>query len=221
MGFGGMTLLAAVVYELVVYQGLNLKTEGEKWTFGKWTIHNLATMLLISLANFLFARLLLFGYIDWNLFPQMVYSTFMIGIIPIVMLGGLALYGKERKYQTIANEINKGNTHSSYAKASKSPILFDIPAEKIRYIEALQNYIRIGYMAPEGRFKVITERMTLKEIAAKTADSPIIKCHRSFLVNRDTITNTSGNAQGLLLTLSDCDKIIPVSRVHVPIFRKP
>jgi len=220
LGFGSMTFLGGAIYEIVIYQILNLKGQPEKWTYGKWILNNLGIMIFISFANFIFARLLIFGYIQWNLFPQMIYATFMIGIIPLVVLGGLSLYKNEKKYQIIANEINQTKTTSSRFNDTGNFSIFDIPTRQIRYIEALQNYAKIGYINSEGYLKVQIERITLKKVLAETKGTAIIKCHRSFLVNKDAIITTDGNAQGLLLSLADCDKIIPVSRTLVPLFRK-
>jgi len=220
LGFGSMTFLGGLTYEIVIYQILNLKGKPENWTYGKWILNNLGIMIFISFANFIFARLLIFGYIQWDLFPQMIYATFMIGIIPLVALGGLSLYKNEKKYQIIANEINQSKIIPSKIKDNGNLSIFDIPTDQIRYIEALQNYAKIGYLNLDGSFKIQTERITLKRILEEAEGTAIIKCHRSFLVNKDTITTTAGNAQGLLLSLEDCDKVIPVSRTLVPVFRK-
>jgi hypothetical protein len=219
LGFGSMTFLGVFVYKSLRDQLHLILGKRGKWTFGKWILNNLGIMFFISLANFLFARLVLFGFIQWDLFPAMIYGTFMIGIIPLTLLGGYALFKQEKKYQTIADEINLEKKTSSIIKNIGSIAVFDIPAHQIKYIEALQNYVKIGYISVEGSLKIKTERCTLKEILEKTEGSAIIKCHRSYLVNKDAITTASGNAQGLLLTLSDCDQIIPVSRTFVPLFR--
>ncbi|MGI9552231.1 MAG: LytTR family DNA-binding domain-containing protein [Aurantibacter sp.] len=219
-GFGAMTFLGTVVYEFIAHKILSLKGRAEKWTFGKWILNMLGIMFSISLANFLFARLSLFGFIDWNLFPAMIYGTFMVGIIPVVAFGAWSLFKNEKKYQNIANEINQTKTTPTNGKNIGNPSFFDIPTHQIRYIEALQNYAKIGYIGAEGFLKVKTERITLKRILAETEGTAIIKCHRSFLVNKDAIIATAGNAQGLLLSLSDCDTVIPVSRSRVPVFRQ-
>lgn len=218
LGFGSMTLAGALIYELSIGQLLRLIGFHKNWIFGKWIVNTLATTLFISLANFIFARLILIGNIDWALFPIMLYSTFMIGILPVTTLGAWLLSQQEKKYQGIASEITK--TQSSPVKSSADGAsIFDIPIHQIKYIEALQNYIQIGYQNDQGDLKIQTERLTLKEVMAKTEGSSLTKCHRSFLVNRDAIVSISGNAQGLLLSLTDCDKIIPVSRSFVPQFR--
>lgn len=219
LGFGSMTFLGATIYELLFHTIFNIRIRQKKWTFGKWIIDNLGFMSFISMANFLFARLLLFGYIEWNLFPQMIYSTFMIGILPLVALGALALFSNEKKYQAIADEINSAKTYPSESQDSENRLIFDIQIDQIRYIEALQNYAKIGFINTEGKLKERIERTTLKSLVSETEGTSIIRCHRSYLVNKESIIAAAGNAQGLLLSLSDCDKIIPVSRTLVPYFR--
>ncbi|MEQ8713456.1 MAG: LytTR family DNA-binding domain-containing protein, partial [Cyclobacteriaceae bacterium] len=156
---------------------------------------------------------------NWEFFPQMIYSTFMIGIIPLLSIGAWTLLKGEKKYQTIAEEINQNRAAPNTRNAEVATTLFDIPTDRIRYVEALQNYSKIGYITPQGAIKEKIERITLKDVLSEAEGSPIVKCHRSYLVNRDAVITANGNAQGLLLSLADCDKVIPVSRTWVPEFR--
>ena len=218
LGFGAMTFLGAFIYEMVVHEVLKVRSRQNTWTFGKWILDTLALTLCISLANFLFSRLVVIGYIDWSLLPTMIYSTFVIGIIPVSALGAFLMMRSEKKYMGIAREINQSRPDHVYSQ-SRNKTIFNIPMQQIRYIEALQNYAKIGYINSEGLLKEQVERSTLKGITEKIADTAIVKCHRSYLVNRDHITEVMGNAQGLQLTLADCEKSVPVSRAFVPVFR--
>ncbi|MEQ8424029.1 MAG: hypothetical protein RIA63_04915, partial [Cyclobacteriaceae bacterium] len=160
LGFGSMTFIASVTFEFVVGRLLKLKSELEQWTFGKWILYNLGVILTISLANFLYARILLFGSIQWELLPDMMYGTFMIGIIPITVLGGLSIFIQEKKYQSIAAHLNQQKgTHSPGADSNEG-FLFEIPFGQIKYIESLQNYVSIGYVGSEGQFRKKMERAT-------------------------------------------------------------
>jgi hypothetical protein len=163
LGFGSMTFVGALVYDFFFHLLLKLDSNPEKWTYGKWVLDNLGYMLFISMANFLYARLVIIGFINWEFFPQMIYSTFMIGIIPILSIGAWTLLRGEKKYQSIAEEINQGK-NSSAQVPDYSTALFEIPTHQIRYIEALQNYIKIDYITPEGDLKEKIERTTLKGI---------------------------------------------------------
>jgi hypothetical protein len=191
----------------------------EQWTLGKWILYNLGVMLTISVANFLYSRIIIFGYIQWDLLPHMIYGTFMIGIIPICVLGGISILIQEKKFQGIAKRINQKQTIRDIALKTDDRRLFKIPVRQIKYVEALQNYVLVGYVDSNGQFKKMTERATLKNILDDLSGGAIVMSHRSFLVNKDAIISTSGNAQGLILQLTDCDRTIPVSRSYVAAFR--
>ena len=220
LGFGVATFVASLFYDWCLRPLFKLLTKEKALTFGRWILHMVATILTISLANFIYARLSFFGYIKWEFFHIMIINTFAIGIFPVVVLGAISLLRQERKYRLIADEINQKEPDIKPESQTTDQTIFDIPIHQIRYIEALQNYAKIGYINSTGQLIERTERATLKSILNEVEGSPIVKCHRSFLVNREAIISTSGNAQGLLLTLSDCDKTIPVSRSYVPVFRR-
>ena len=222
LGFGITTFIAMLIYVLLFNLGVKLKGTRKQWTYWKWIVYNTLIILPISLANFLFARFWIFGYIEWGLYPQMMYSTLMIGIIPVTFLGWVSLIRQERKYRQISADINSYRTKKSESEVatSSSKNIFGILVDQIRYVESLQNYVNITYIDSKGNLSKKTERSTLKKVIEQLQDTPIIKCHRSYLVNKNEITSTTGNAQGLILTLNNCVEEVPVSRSFVAKFRK-
>lgn len=219
-GFGAMCILAYLIYEYGIARLLGIYKWKRKYTFGKFILDLILLMLCISLANFIYARLIFFGDIKWEHFPQMIFGTFAVGIFPTIVIGGMALLRQERKYKFIANELNNKPPIAQNDDTDKDLEIFDISYKQIKYVEALQNYVRIGYVNREGQFREKSERATLKSVLEILNHDAIVKCHRSYLVNKNAIISTDGNAQGLLLSLSNCDKQIPVSRSMVKAFRK-
>jgi hypothetical protein len=219
LGFGSMTFIASYIYDVVARRVLKFRGEREYFTFGNWILNMMGIIFTISLANFLFARSLI-GTMEWEFFPQMIYSTFTIGIFPVVALGWILLIRQEHKYQSIAANINQHKTNSPAIDHDLDDrAVFNIPVSRIKYVEAWQNYVKIGYVNAENKVQEQTERATLKNILSEAEESPLVRCHRSFLVNREAITMVSGNAQGLVLSLENCEKTVPVSRSYVPVFR--
>jgi uncharacterized phage-like protein YoqJ len=92
-----------------------------------------------------------------------------------------------------------------------------VKASQIIFIAAADNYVEIHFM--EERLKKVLLRSTLSLIHQQLGNFDFfIKCHRSYLVNRNYIVSTSGNAQGLKLKLKDIEETIPVSRTLTKIF---
>lgn len=221
IGFGLVTFFTCILYELITNRLMGLWKTADNFTFWKWIIQTVGLIFTISLANFFFTQFVIFSYMDWSSFPPMLYATFAVGVFPTVALGTIALLKQEKKFQNIAEEINTAPSIQPEKREStinKIEVL-GIPVSSIRYVEALQNYVRIGYLTKAG-YEEKTERATLKSIVNQESQNGVlVRCHRSFLVNRDVILSASGNAQGLKLTLADCDVKVPVSRKYVPIFR--
>lgn len=217
LGFGASTFISTALFEYL-FTSL-FKKYLAKWTLGKWVLKNLGILLTISVVNFLFARIFIFGYILWEFLPHMIYGTLMIGIVPILVLGISALTIQEYRYQSIAKEIQPKESKSLENEKDETELLFEIPLNRILYVEALQNYVSVSYLDQENQLKKLTKRITLKQILDETKGEIIVQSHRSFLVNNSRIVSASGNAQGLLLELTNCEKPIPVSRSFVPFFR--
>ncbi|MEM1120451.1 MAG: LytTR family DNA-binding domain-containing protein [Bacteroidota bacterium] len=216
LGFGIAGALGYFIYEAGFSQ--LVKRVPIQWTYGKWVVYCIGVLFFIALLNFLFVRYFVFGYMEWELFPAMIRGVFMFGI-PVILLMLVFFYREEKKYQGIAEELN-----AQHKGVPAKEVLIDlsingIPIQQIKYVEAMQNYVVIGFVDANGELRSQIERATLKSILEKVNESPIVRTHRSFLVNKQAITATTGNSQGLLLTLSDCDKKIPVSRKYVSAFR--
>lgn len=218
LGFGGVAFITSLAYELLIVFVVKLKGAHANFTFAKWIAYFTGAMLFISLANFLYARWVLFGDIQWSLLPHMMRGTFAIGFFPTVVIAAIALLQQERKYQKIAAELNHQDELSNVHIETDKRI-FDIPITRIKFIEAMQNYVQIHHLDNNGQVKIQTERATIKSLLDQSQNSSIIRCHRSFLVNRDSVISSSGNAQGLLLSLTNYPIQVPVSRSYVKDFR--
>ncbi len=215
LGFGLANFIACIIYEFII-RLLGFKRKPKTYTFGKWILLIIGLIFTISLANFIFARFIFFGYIDWQFFPHMIRGTLSIGMFPIIAIGAITLLRQEKQYQNIAEELNQ--QAKTIPSVSNAISLYDIPADNILYVEALQNYVKIKFI-DNNEIKEKVERATMKNITEELNGSPVIRCHRSFLVNRNKITSISGNAQGLLLSIEQIDETIPVSRSYIHHFK--
>ena len=219
LSYGAITFGTSLIFDLAA-RSVKLKRDGPKFTFGKWLIYMIGLLLFISLANFVFTRLYFFGEIKWEYFHFMLEVTMLVGIFPMLGIGAWTLLRQERKHKEIAVEFNSHHNRLPATKVEESTLLFGIDIDDIRYIEALQNYVRIRYINSAGNIEDKTERSTLKKVLETATDTSLVQSHRSFLVNKNSILSADGNAQGLLLTIADCEKQVPVSRSKVPVFRQ-
>jgi len=76
------------------------------------------------------------------------------------------------------------------------------------------------YFIEESRSKSVTYRISLSSFEMQLEGSNLKRCHRSYLVNLNHVSNVSGNAQGLKLSLTDSPFEIPVSRKYIPAIKE-
>lgn len=79
------------------------------------------------------------------------------------------------------------------------------------YIEAGDNYSTFYWRNGDIVEKKML-RMNLKSIESQLKDDNIIRCHRSYIVNINAITQVVGNTNGYKLSVRDTDFEVPVSR---------
>lgn len=81
------------------------------------------------------------------------------------------------------------------------------------YAKAEKNYVEIFWYDTD-KVKTTVLRMAFSSLIKQMSDSelPLIHCHRSYLVNQQSISKIIGNSRGYSMVLSVGDHVIPVSR---------
>jgi hypothetical protein len=104
----------------------------------------------------------------------------------------------------LAKEIN------IYSDNGKEKITF--PIDTLVYVTSQGNYASF-FLIHDNTLKEKILRVTLTKIAKELEEySNIIRCHKSYIVNVNYITDISGNARGYLLKSEFIPIVIPVSR---------
>lgn len=97
---------------------------------------------------------------------------------------------------------------------SRGVLQLSIAKENLIYIESADNYICIWYLRNEQLKKQLM-RITMKEISEQLADTNIVRCHRSYLVNLDLVKIMRREKENLFLELGVPNvKEIPISKTY-------
>lgn len=90
----------------------------------------------------------------------------------------------------------------------------------ILYVESVANYLNIVFFK-DSELCQKRLRSSLKEIENALENYKfIVHIHRAFLVNINFITNVTGNAAGYKIELFSCEKLLPVSKSNVLLFKE-
>lgn len=220
-GFGAVTIVFGWIFEIVTRFVLKIQTDGPRWTLGKWIIMSIILIVWIALGNFLMVNFLsgwrATGYFH---FVRMIGYTSLVGIFPVVLSGIIIQLRATRKNEESANELSshlhtREEQTSSITLEAENGHGLELNVADVRYVEAMQNYVTIWFLHQGVLTKEIL-RSTIGSIEEQFSTTDVVRCHRSFLVNVDSIVNVSGNAQGLRLQLADVvEPEVPVSRSFI------
>ncbi|MEM7575324.1 MAG: LytTR family transcriptional regulator DNA-binding domain-containing protein [Bacteroidota bacterium] len=222
--FGLISAGVALLLELIMVYVLKIRRDQPSWTMGKWLIFTLVLISLIALANYLCISWLNGGNYSWRLFIQALSATFLVAIFPVTIFGASNMIRHLRANQRLASDLPPQQESSIKSKTVEIPVLnsqrtFSIDANELLFVEAMQNYVTIYYQQ-EGQQEKEILRQTIGRLEELLADGVIVRCHRSFLVNRSMIEQIEGNAQGLQLSLRGvAARKVPVSRKYIKVFR--
>jgi DNA-binding LytR/AlgR family response regulator len=83
------------------------------------------------------------------------------------------------------------------------------------YLQAADNYVTIFYSQQQKTARYML-RSSLKQIETELAYSPLIRCHRSYMVNFEKVKIIRREKDGLILELESTEPIeIPVSKTYM------
>ncbi len=97
----------------------------------------------------------------------------------------------------------------------KGIIRFSIAAEQLLYLESADNYVILFYRSGNKPTKQIL-RNSMKNIEGLFANSPLKRCHRSYMVNLHQIEFVDYEKTKCRVKLSGIENLIPVSRKFYP-----
>jgi len=187
-----------------------------------WTIQKEATFLLISffiicITNYFYHNAFVASYLSNFSFLRFAFSVLSIGIFPVFIIIFMVeryLYKKHNVQPTslvqkiIKEEKELVTIPSDNLKVK--PLVLDI--DDFLFAQSNNNYTTIVFLQ-DNKVKQELMRITLKKVNKILDIYPqFVRCHRSFLINKNEISEVNGNARLLQVHLKYVKDIIPVSR---------
>jgi hypothetical protein len=97
---------------------------------------------------------------------------------------------------------------------SRGVLQLSVAKENLLYIESADNYICIWYQKNELLKKQLL-RITMKDISEQLADTNIVRCHRSYMVNLDLVKVMRREKENIFIELGIPNvKEIPISKTY-------
>ena len=131
------------------------------------------------------------GLVYWEaifeIFRKAVANTTWMLLIPYV-ISFLYLYNEHLIKKLAENtEENKENNVIQF-KDEKDEVRFSITSDKVVFIESSDNYCIIKYLNND-KISDFVLRSSLKRLANELSETPIQRCHRSYMINLEHVAS--------------------------------
>jgi DNA-binding LytR/AlgR family response regulator len=128
----------------------------------------------------------------------------------------------------IKNLENENITNKSVEKPLPDITLKDenaivklvLKTENLLFIQSADNYVEVNYLE-NGVLSKSLLRNSIKKLEPTFRNTPIIRCHRSFIVNTNNIELAKKTSSGYNLKLNQVSELtIPISKSYISEFNK-
>ena len=188
-------------------------------TILKYALWVIVELLLLSASFTVLALITSYGGASrdpMEIYKNALQNTIFIMFIPyLIFIMYLSYQDKSAKLRTIMEE-NLGNKSTSFIAFhdDRGILQLSVAKENLLYIESADNYISTWYLK-NGQLKKQHIRITLKDLSQQLADTNIVRCHRSFMVNLDQIKVLRREKENLFIELGYPGlKEIPISKTY-------
>lgn len=219
IGFGLITFFINTVFEIAILSIREKYLKSESWTTKNAIIKITISIILISFGNTLFLITLYTKASFIVVYLEMLASTFILGSLPASFFLNFQqleyLKGNEKKIVELNRQLEQVNSKIETHKLIQIPnengeIELQLHLDKIIYVKSESNYLEIHVDDTQSSERYLL-RNRIKNIE-QLLPANFIRCHRSYIVNRNKIKKVEGSTRGYQLLLYGTTDQVPVSR---------
>jgi DNA-binding LytR/AlgR family response regulator len=219
-GFGGISFVLLLLLRIIIPSFLPRFFTTQKWNLKKESLLHFVFVVLNSVAFTFFAAYV--GKIEITF--SLVVKIVLISLIPVLFI--VVIYEYQSLKSRIKNLLNQNEDEFPDENESETPPLvefesenqaenFHLFPEQIILIRAASNYIEIVYKQKEKVSRRLI-RNTIKNTEKQISKYPfLLRCHRSYIVNINSIRKFHKKDDGMKLELFDYPREVNVSRQYI------
>ncbi|MFB3132002.1 MAG: LytTR family DNA-binding domain-containing protein [Rhodothermales bacterium] len=177
----------------------------QRWRWLQHWYGNLfASVALIVIGNVAYQAVLQEG-LDGAELLAFTWHVALIALFPTVFI--VLYYRQRRRTDDAPALIADANAVFTLGDETHRETL-SVPADDLLFITSDRNYALV-YTRTSERPHLL--RTSLKALEVQLADTSVVRCHRSYLVNTIQVVHRRRHARGLHLTLRGTETTVPVS----------
>lgn len=210
-------VLVVVVSRIIMY-GYCKKKDLYVWQYVLWVF---AEILAMALFYTLFEKFVLKDIREFrDMIQQSTINTSLVLLLPYSTFWlYLAYKDKNKKLETLIHEEGATNIETTNKSMfnffdEKKELRLSVRSDQVLWLEAADNYVKIFYLNKE-KIATFMIRNSLKVMEETFANSPLIRCNRSVIVNFDKVKVLRKEKEGIFLGLDQENAPdIPVSKTY-------
>lgn len=218
-GFGAIALLLLLIIRFLIPSIFPKVFEVQRWTYLKELIINLIFLILNSVAFVFYARYV--GQIRITFHSAIILIIISFVAMTIVII--INEFNRMRKQieqlslltdnELPVETIKEEEVEIEFVSENQSDY-FQVLLEQIMLIKSASNYIEIIYKTADKISRRLI-RNTIRNTEELFSKYPsLIRCHRSYIVNKNYVQKLLKRSDGLKLILFDYPQEIHVSRQY-------
>lgn len=221
-GFGICAFLGLLINYVLLPFVFPQMFHADKWNIKKEISYILWSFILIAIFNYSYNTIIGNGITAYKSLWEFLGITIAIGLFPVVILTFLIERNLSQKNLDnakflskslpFAKIVSKGDEALKIESETLKSAPFSIKMDDFVFATSDNNYTTIFYLKNKALQQELL-RLSLKNLEEQVSGyTSMVRCHRSYLVNKDKITAINGNARSLTIHVDYYQKAIPVSR---------
>ena len=215
--FSSLIILTGVL--VVVLSRIVMFHWGKQHTIsvGSYSIWILLEIFFMSLFYTIYTLVLNPERDYMDVFESSTINTSLVLLLPYSVLHFYFSYkDKERRLQVLeehqAETVARQSVFSFYDE--KQELRLSVKRSELLYVESADNYVCIWYLS-KGQLTKFLLRNSLKAMEENFADTNVLRCHRSYMVNFDQVKVIRREKEGIFLELG-IERVpdIPISKTY-------
>ena len=201
--FSSLIILTGVL--VVVLSRIVMFHWGKQHTIsvGSYSIWILLEIFFMSLFYTIYTLVLNPERDYMDVFESSTINTSLVLLLPYSVLHFYFSYkDKERRLQLLeehqAETVARQSVFSFYDE--KQELRLSVKRSELLYVESADNYVCIWYLS-KGQLTKFLLRNSLKAMEENFADTNVLRCHRSYIVNFDQVKVIRREKEGIFLEL--------------------
>ena len=215
--FSSLIILTGVL--VVVLSRIVMFHWGKQHTIsvGSYSIWILLEIFFMSLFYTIYTLVLNPERDYMDVFESSTINTSLVLLLPYSVLHFYFSYkDKERRLQLLeehqAETVARQSVFSFYDE--KQELRLSVKRSELLYVESADNYVCIWYLS-KGQLTKFLLRNSFKAMEENFADTNVLRCHRSYIVNFDQVKVIRREKEGIFLELG-IERVpdIPISKTY-------